>query len=540
MDELNRKESEHPQMVEGCNWVPEYGAWMVEATPNRPYTGFTTDLLRVERNMRLRRRRILTVLKENEIAPTVSAFPLIGAQGDDGSFPPVPVGGKSSMSDYIGDGIINPHPRFGTLTANIRQRRGSKVNIKVPLFRDVNTPEFIGLEGGHGCCGSDAQQVWRYGKGDAAEEKYGKDFLIVGCSKSPKDEEVDESGNMVTMQKWIVDVQCEGCKGLFYRSAPNKIVPDADWPRNGETVIGHEIPNVPGWIRLQNGYYLPMHSDDGKISFLTKVTTRAQHSNGDTASERLGSSTPLFRGAQQQSLTTSAINGDSVTVVAPPTPTYEKEEKSEQLGLVSPVKKSADTVRAAVHMDAMAFGMGCCCLQITFQATDVDESRFIYDQLAVMAPIMMALTASTPVIKGRLLDTDCRWGIISESVDCRTPAERGRDDPNAPYDALNANGERRIYKSRYDSISTYIYQGRSRESGSRKSNRVLNTYNDIPIPIDEEKYDELRKAGIDPALAQHVAHLFIRDPLVVFEGAVEEVDDETQTEHFESIQSTNW
>jgi glutamate--cysteine ligase catalytic subunit len=38
-------------------------------------------------------------------------------------------------------------------------------------------------------------------------------------------------------------------------------------------------------------------------------------------------------------------------------------------------------------MDAMAFGMGCCCLQITFQAKDVDESRFIFDQLAVMAPM---------------------------------------------------------------------------------------------------------------------------------------------------------
>lgn len=155
---------------------------------------------------------------------------------------------------------------------------------------------------------------------------------------------------------------------------------------------------------------------------------------------------------------------------------------------------------------------------------------------------MMALTASTPVIKGRLLDTDCRWGIISESVDCRTPAERGRDDPNAPYDSLNAGGRRRIYKSRYDSISTFIYQGNTGDNseGSGLNNRVLNLYNDIPLPIDEEKYQQLRDAKIDPALAQHIAHLFIRDPLVVFDGAVEEVDDEIQTEHFESIQSTNW
>ena len=116
-------------------------------------------------------------------------------------------------------------------------------------------------------------QLWRYGKGDASQEKYGRDMLVVGCSKSSKDEEAEDSSDHVVMQKWLVDVQCDGCKGLFYRSAPNVIVPDADWPRNGDIVVGYEIPNVPGWIRLQNGYYLPMHSDDGVVPFLRKVST---------------------------------------------------------------------------------------------------------------------------------------------------------------------------------------------------------------------------------------------------------------------------
>ena len=163
MDELNQKEKLNEEMAEGCTFVPEYGAWMVEATPARPYTGYTSDLLRVERNMRLRRKRMLSVLDENEVAPTMSSFPMLGAMKDDGSVPPTQVGGPVTMSDYIGDGIINPHPRFGTLTANIRQRRGEKVNIRVPLFRDVNTPEFAGYidsaGADHGCCGSDSQQV---------------------------------------------------------------------------------------------------------------------------------------------------------------------------------------------------------------------------------------------------------------------------------------------------------------------------------------------------------------------------------------------
>lgn len=38
---------------------------------------------------------------------------------------------------------------------------------------------------------------------------------------------------------------------------------------------------------------------------------------------------------------------------------------------------------------------------------------------------MMALSAATPAIRGYLLDTDCRWDIISASVDDRTEEERG-------------------------------------------------------------------------------------------------------------------
>jgi glutamate--cysteine ligase catalytic subunit len=257
--------------------------------------------------------------------------------------------------------------------------------------------------------------------------------------------------------------------------------------------------------------------------------------------KRIGSGTPLFVGQESGQENVASLLGGNIAVVDPES-SIESTRNEESTDNVNGSASSKESLRAAVHMDAMAFGMGCCCLQITFQAKDIEESRFIFDQLNVMAPIMMALTASTPILKGRLLDTDARWGIISESVDDRTPAERGRTDPNAPYEYYTAQGQRRIYKSRYDSISTYIYQGAMAQGHDTRglANRVLNIYNDIPLEIDQESYQELRKAGVDPALSQHVAHLFVRDPLVVFDGAVEEVDDETQTEHFESIQSTNW
>jgi glutamate--cysteine ligase catalytic subunit len=40
-------------------------------------------------------------------------------------------------------------------------------------------------------------------------------------------------------------------------------------------------------------------------------------------------------------------------------------------------------------MDAMGFGMGCCCLQLTFQACNVAESRRLYDAFVPVAPIMV-------------------------------------------------------------------------------------------------------------------------------------------------------
>ena len=42
-----------------------------------------------------------------------------------------------------------------------------------------------------------------------------------------------------------------------------------------------------------------------------------------------------------------------------------------------------------IYMDAMGFGMGCSCLQLTFQACNVDEARRLYDALIPVAPLMV-------------------------------------------------------------------------------------------------------------------------------------------------------
>lgn len=46
---------------------------------------------------------------------------------------------KITESLFIDDRIINQHIRFPTLTENIRLRRQEKVNIQVPIYKDVKT-----------------------------------------------------------------------------------------------------------------------------------------------------------------------------------------------------------------------------------------------------------------------------------------------------------------------------------------------------------------------------------------------------------------
>ncbi|PPQ68044.1 hypothetical protein CVT25_014505 [Psilocybe cyanescens] len=175
-----------------------------------------------------------------------------------------------------------------------------------------------------------------------------------------------------------------------------------------------------------------------------------------------------------------------------------------------------------IYLDAMGFGMGCSCLQLTFQACNVGDARRMYDGLIPIGPILLALTAASPIWRGYLADVDCRWNVIAGSVDDRTEEERG----------LKPLKENKfvIPKSRYDSVDLYI------------SDDWINRpeYNDNPLPYDEAIYDRLRNHGLDDLLSKHISHLFIRDPLVIFSETIDQDDSSTYFFVTQNIQSTNW
>lgn len=91
------------------------------------------------------------------------------------------------------------------------------------------------------------------------------------------------------------------------------------------------------------------------------------------------------------------------------------------------------------------------------------------------------------------------------------------------------NDRWRIPKSRYASNSTYI----------STDSRLRPEYFDPGLVIDESIKAKLLGGGMDDRLATHFAHLFIRDPIVIFQEDLQELD-MAKTDHFENIQSTNW
>jgi glutamate--cysteine ligase catalytic subunit len=353
---LSKDENENPKHL----WRPEYAKYMIEGTPGSPYGGSGTygrinDLAFVEKSMKDRRKTIQLNLLKNEKIVSITNFPHLGCI-DYGSYtePPFEPGGPISLSLFTPDEIIHPHFRFKTLTANIRKRRGSKVEINVPLFKDKNTSD--------------------------------KPLPI---------------------------------------------------PEIKNSFINKENISIPFSLNLPFNYSIPK-----------------------------------------------------------PKPFN-------------------------IYMDSMTFGMGCCCLQCTFQCCNINEARYFYDQLAVLSPIMLAMTAATPIFRGYLADTDVRWYVISASVDDRTEEERGLKPLK--------NNKFLINKSRYDSIDCFI----------STDSRLKSEYNDLDLVYDKEIFQQLTDGGVDILLARHIAHLFIRDPLVIYKDKLL-IDDFNYTDHFENIQSTNW
>ncbi len=79
-------------------------------------------------------------------------------------------------------------------------------------------------------------------------------------------------------------------------------------------------------------------------------------------------------------------------------------------------------------MDAQLYGMTANSLQVTYQGSSIEHARYLHDMLLPLTPLFLALSANSGIFRGVLSQTDSRFNVIRDSVDCRTPEER---DPHS-------------------------------------------------------------------------------------------------------------
>lgn len=176
-----------------------------------------------------------------------------------------------------------------------------------------------------------------------------------------------------------------------------------------------------------------------------------------------------------------------------------------------------DPVKDKIYLDAAAFGAGSCCTQATCLCPSLSDARYLYDQLLVLAPLFLPLTASAPFWRGMVAASDTRMEAFRETWDDRTPTEVDLERPPRSRAAT----------------SPQVFLA---DTGPLRDHPE---YNDVDVAVHQPSYDTLRANGVDELLARHVAHLFVRDPLNVFRERLE-VDNAMVGDHWEQLQSSNW
>lgn len=238
----------------------------------------------------------------------------------------------------------------------------------------------------------------------------------------------------------------------------------------------------------------------------------------------------------------------------------------------------------SILIDSMGQGMGCTCIQFTYQLENLEIARFIYDQLTILAPILMRIMRSTPYSTNHLLNIDTRWEIISISVDDRTKEESCFDvevkglckcgncdkkmDCGYNFDSstqkhdhemknIQISGEEEIdlknppqwahIRRNMQKKTFTLATDKKNVKKSRYSPSDLflhpwgHDFNDTEVRINEKYKQMLLDGNVDQLLANHVASLFERDPLIFYESQNTEDDQNIDRfDDFENIQSSNW
>ncbi|KAE8395824.1 glutamate-cysteine ligase-domain-containing protein [Aspergillus alliaceus] len=163
-----------------------------------------------------------------------------------------------------------------------------------------------------------------------------------------------------------------------------------------------------------------------------------------------------------------------------------------------------------VYLEGQGFGCGCCALQTTFQTETERDARWLHDQLVILGPTMMALTAATPIFKGFLVNTDSRWNCLVASLDDRTQTEVS-DFITASKTCCS------VPLTRWSSNRVYLSHERPPD--------IANACRQVRV--DESARQQLLEGGMDESIALYFSHIIWYDPLCLSQDDIDSMSPET-------------
>lgn len=137
------------------------------------------------------------------------------------------------------------------------------------------------------------------------------------------------------------------------------------------------------------------------------------------------------------------------------------------------------------RIDHPIFGLGGCGLQFTFSAKDFEQACQVHDQFIPLGPLVLALSAATPVCKGKLVETDTRWASMCIAADDRKADEKSNLVPRLGVTPM------------------YL-----------EDCPAVQMLNDRQLGSTDELQPILLEHGVPPAAAKYLTHIICRDPLM--------------------------
>ena len=140
--------------IPGFSVKEEFGSWTAEIVPDAPYSleAKVNEATEPLKSLQVRRTNVNNRLRDFGCQIlSMPNFPSLGSKGFYTSNNPdvmkraleddLSLNNNLSLSQYFVDNLTNVHPKFQAICMNYRQRRGRKVDARIPIYQDEKTQE---------------------------------------------------------------------------------------------------------------------------------------------------------------------------------------------------------------------------------------------------------------------------------------------------------------------------------------------------------------------------------------------------------------